>query len=129
MLDYFSMTDKIFLQGLKVSCILGTLPRERKKKQPVVLDLAFPAPVRDPARTDDLRQALDYQKIAAGAAEFVSQSRFFLLETLAERLAEMLLRKFKLKLITLCVAKPNALHNAESVSVRITRKAPAGRKR
>ena len=127
MLDYFSMTDKIFLQGLKVSCILGTLPRERKKKQPVMLDLEFPAPVHRPAKTDDLRQALDYQKIAESATEFVSKSRFLLLETLAERLAEMLLLKFKLKSITLRVTKPNALRNAESVAVQITRKGSSGR--
>ena len=122
MLDYFPMTDKIFLQGLKVSCIIGTLPREREKKQPVVIDLEFPAPVRRSARTDDLRQALDYQEIAAGATAFVSKSRFFLLETLAERLVEMLLREFKLKSVTLSVSKPKALRKARNVGVQITRK-------
>ncbi len=117
------MDGKIFIQGLEVACILGTLPRERKMKQPVVIDLEFPAPVRLPARTDDLRQALDYQKIAGSAARFVSKSRFFLLETLTERLAEMLLREFKLKCITVRVAKPKAIRNAEKIAVQITRKA------
>lgn len=122
MLDYFSMTDKIFLQGLRVSCIIGTLSHERKRKQPVVIDLEFPAPVRRPARTDDLRKALDYQKIAVRTVGFISRSRFFLLETLTERLAEMLLKEFKLRSLTLRVAKPDALPNTESVAVRITRK-------
>jgi dihydroneopterin aldolase len=81
------MSDKIFFQGLTVPCIIGTLPRERKKKQPVVIDMEFPAPVQKAAKRDDLRDALNYQKIAERATTFVSKSRFHLIETLAERLA------------------------------------------
>ena len=127
MLDYFPMTDKIFLQGLKISCIIGTLPRERRMKQPVMIDLEFPAPIGRPAKTDDLRQALNYQMLAAHVIKFVSKSRFYLLETLTERLAEALLREFKLKSISLRVSKPRALRNVMNVGVRITRKTLAGR--
>ncbi len=122
MLDYFSMTDKIFLQGLKIPCLIGTRPRERKKKQPVVIDLEFPAPVRFPASTDDLRRAVDYQNIATAISTFVGRSRFFLLETLTERLAAMLLEKFRLRSVTLKVTKPGALPGSTGVAVRITRK-------
>ena len=82
------MDGKIFIEGLEVRCIIGTLPRERKKKQKVLIDLEFPAPIKQAARKDDLRKALDYQKIASTAASFVSQSKFHLLETLAERLSK-----------------------------------------
>lgn len=115
------MADKIFIRGLEVSCIIGTLPRERKKKQKVMIDLEFPAPVRTAARRDELRDALNYQKIAEIAMEFVSKSRFYLLETLAERLARALLREFKLKNILLRVSKPNAIRNAKNVGVEIQR--------
>ena len=117
------MADKILIEGLEISCIIGTLPRERKRKQKIVIDLEFPAPVRKAAKRDNLRDALNYKKIAEHASGFVSQSRFFLVETLAERLAKILLREFKLKSLTLRISKPDALRNAKNVSVEIQRSA------
>ena len=122
MLDYFPMSDKIFLQGLEAFCIIGTLSRERQKKQPVLIDLEFSAPVRAPAQTDDLKKALDYKKIASYTTSFVAQSRFYLLETLAERLAETLLQKFPIKHICLRVSKPKAIPHTQKVGVSILRK-------
>ncbi len=116
------MADKIFIQGLEIRCIIGTLPRERKKKQKVMIDLEFPAPVRIAARRDDLRDALNYQKIAGRTLAFVSQSQFYLIETLAERLAQMLLQEFKLKNVTLRISKPGAIRNAQCAGVKIFRK-------
>ncbi|OQA58157.1 MAG: Dihydroneopterin aldolase [Candidatus Omnitrophica bacterium ADurb.Bin277] len=116
------MDGKIFIQGLKVRCIIGTLPRERRKKQTVLIDLEFPAPVRKPAQTDDLRRAVNYQRIAGRASEFVSKSRFYLIETLAERLAAVLLGEFPLASLSLTISKPDAVKSAESVGIRIERK-------
>ena len=116
------MADKIFLEGLEVRCIIGTLPGERKTKQQVLIDLEFPAPIRKAAKRDDLRDALNYKKIADRAAEFVSQSRFYLIETLAERLAKTLLKEFPLKSVRLSIRKPKALKNAQNVGVHIERK-------
>ena len=115
------MADKIFIRGLEISCIIGTLPRERKKKQKIVLDLEFPAPVRKAAQRDSLKDAINYKKIAEHASQFVSKSHFYLIETLAERLAQTLLREFKLRVILLRVSKPHALRNAENVGVEIRR--------
>ena len=115
------MSDKIFIQGLEIACIIGTLPWERKKKQKIILDLEFSAPVKKAARRDDLRDALNYQKIAERATEFVSGSRFFLIETLAEHLARALLLEFKLKGLTLRISKPGAVRNAKNVGVEILR--------
>jgi dihydroneopterin aldolase len=116
------MADKIFVEGLAAYCIIGTLPRERKKRQKVSIDLEFPTPVRKAARRDDLRDAVNYKRIADRATEFVSTSRFYLIETLAERLAQTLLREFKLKGLLLRVRKPTALRNAKNAGVEIFRK-------
>ena len=116
------MTDKIFIQKLEVFCIIGTLLRERKKKQKVVIDLEFSAPVKKAARRDNLKDALNYQEIAGRATVFVSKSRFYLVETLAERLAETMLKEFKLKDLRLRISKPDAIRNARSVGVEIFRK-------
>ena len=115
------MDGKIFIDGLTTRCIIGTLPHERRKKQLVVIDLEFPAPVRQAARKDNLRKALDYQKIAEHATKFVSKSRFQLIETMADRLASFLLKEFPLKSIALKVSKPGAIRNAKNVGVSIER--------
>ena len=115
------MVDKIFIRGLEVRCIIGTLPRERKKKQTLVIDLEFPTSVRLAAKRDDLRDAVDYKKIAERITAFASKSCFYLVETLAEHLAQTLLREFKLTSLTLRVAKPKAIRNAKNVGVEIRR--------
>ena len=116
------MQDKIFLQGLEVRCIIGTLPHERRKKQPVVIDLEFPAPVKKAARRDNLKDALNYHAVAKCATEFISKSRFFLIETLAEKLAAFLLKEFPIDSLTLKIMKPKAIRNAKYAGVLIKRK-------
>jgi 7,8-dihydroneopterin aldolase/epimerase/oxygenase len=116
------MTDKIFLEGLEVRCIIGTLPRERKVRQKLSIDLEFPTSVRKAARRDSLKDAINYKKIADRITGFVSTSRFYLIETLAERLAAILLREFRLKGLVLRIRKPAAIRNAKSVGVEIVRK-------
>lgn len=122
MIDYHVMDGKILINGLAAHCIIGTLPNERRRKQKILIDLEFPAPVRQAAREDDLRKALDYQKVAKRATDFISGSRFYLIETLADRLASLLLKEFRIKNITLTVSKPGAIPNARNVGVLIKRK-------
>ncbi len=117
------MTDEITIEGLKTNCVIGTLPRERNKKQTLLIDISFSVSIKKAVQNDDLSYAVDYKSLAAAAAKFVSKSRFYLIETLAERLSEMLLAKFFLKKITLRISKPQAIRRARSVSVKITRAA------
>lgn len=116
------MTDKIFLEGLEVRCIIGTLPRERKAKQKISIDLEFSTSVKKAARLDNLKDSINYKKVSDRITEFVSTSRFCLIETLAERLAAILLREFKLKNLRLRIRKPAAIRNAKNVGVEIARK-------
>lgn len=116
------MIDKIKIEGLEITCIIGTLPRERKNPQKIFLDMEFPAPVRKAALKDDLRDTVNYQKISIRAGSFAKQSKFYLIETLAERLARTLMREFHLKSLRLRVSKPTAIAAAKKVAVEIFRK-------
>jgi dihydroneopterin aldolase len=116
------MADKIFIRELKVPCLIGIFDWERKKKQIVSIDLEFPAPISKAARTDKIRDAVDYKKIAKRTIQFVAQSRFYLIEALIESLAALLLKEFSLKEITLQIEKPGAIRGARTVGIRITRK-------
>lgn len=115
------INDKIFIHELKIFCIIGTLPKERKKKQPVLINLEFYAPIKKAAKTDNIKSAIDYQKIVNRITVFVSKSRFYLIETLAEKLASILLKEFALKKIALIIKKPEAIRNAKTVGIKIVR--------
>jgi 2-amino-4-hydroxy-6-hydroxymethyldihydropteridine diphosphokinase len=115
--------NRLFLTGLRIPCIIGVFDWERKRKQDVLLDLEFPADVRRAARRDRIQDALDYKKIAKAAITYVEKSRFKLVETLAERLAEHLLERFRLAELFLRVSKPGAVRGSKNVGVEITRKA------
>ena len=117
--------DYIILSGLKVPCIIGIFDWERKKKQDVLIDLEFPCDIHRASLRDRIEDTFDYKKIAKTAIAFVGESRFQLLETLGERLADLLLKKFGLSEIVLSVSKPGAVRGSQNVGVRIRRLAPS----
>lgn len=116
------MRDTIFLQSLEAKCVIGIFDWERKVKQKVVIDLALPADIRKAAKRDRLEDTVDYKKIAKHTLAFVSKSRFFLIETLAERLAQSLLKKFDLPEIKIRLSKPGAIRGSKNVGIEIVRK-------
>lgn len=117
------MKDTIFIRELKIPCLIGIFDWERKKKQIVSIDLEFPSAILKPAKSDNIRDAADYKKIAKRTIDYVSSSKFYLIEALIENLAQVLLKEFKLKEITLQVEKPGAIRGARTVGIRITRTA------
>ena len=116
------MKDKIFIHDLEVKCLIGIFDWERKIRQKVRIDLGIAANVHKAALRDRIEDAIDYKKIAKETITFVKKSRFHLIETLAERLAALLLKNFHLKVITVRVSKPGALRYSKNVGVEITRK-------
>jgi dihydroneopterin aldolase/2-amino-4-hydroxy-6-hydroxymethyldihydropteridine diphosphokinase len=121
--------DYITLTGLKIKCIIGIFDWERRRKQAVVIDLKFSCNIRKASRQDNIRDTIDYKKIAKAAIQYVESSRFQLVETLAERLAALLLKRFHLRDLSLSVYKPGAIRGSQTVGVSIQRatRPPEGR--
>src|SRR5258708_39567128 len=86
--------------------------------------MGFPTNIRKAARRDRIEDTIDYKKIAKTTIAFVEKSKFQLIETLAERLAGLLLAQFKLSEISLKVSKPGAVRGSQNVGGEITRKSP-----
>lgn len=114
--------DTIFLEGLEARCVIGIFNWERKIRQNVLIDLGFLTDVGRAARGDRIEDAVDYKKIAKRIVREVSKSRFQLVESLAEFIAALCLKQFKLREITVRVSKPGAIRGARNVGVQITRK-------
>ena len=119
--------DRLFLRGLEVECIIGFIDWERRVAQRVVIDLELPVDCRHAAERDSVADTTDYKALAKRVLTFVGASQFYLVETLAERLAVLLLEEFGLEWVRLSINKPGAIRHARDVGVTIERRrrAPA----
>lgn len=115
------MKDRIFLHDLRVETIVGIWDWERKIRQTVSIDLEMAADVAKAAATDSIEDALNYKLVAKRVQQLVSESSFGLVETLAERIAEIVLSEFDTPWVEVRVNKPGAIRGARDVGVRIRR--------
>jgi dihydroneopterin aldolase len=114
--------DRVFLRGLTAECIIGFIDWERRVRQTVVVDLEVPVDCARAALTDEVADTVDYKKVAKRVLAFIEASEFKLVETLAHRLAMLLLEEFGLEWVRLQVNKPGAIRNSRDVGVTIERR-------
>jgi len=113
--------DRIFLHGLAAECIIGFIDWERRVKQTVVLDIELPVDCRHASLTDEVADTLDYKKVAKRVVAFIETSEFKLVETLAHRVALLILQEFGLEWVRISLNKPGAIRNSRDVGVVIER--------
>jgi dihydroneopterin aldolase len=113
--------DIVFLRDLKIETIIGIFDWEREIKQTVTLDLEMAADVANAAKTDSIEDTLDYKAVAKRLIDFVGHSEYKLVETLAERVAEIVLNEFNVPWVQVRVNKPGAVRYAGDVGVIIER--------
>ncbi len=113
--------DRIFLHGLSAECIIGFIDWERQVKQTVVLDIELPVDCRRASLTDEVADTLDYKKVAKRVLAFVGASEFRLVETLAHRVALLILEEFAVEWVRVALNKPGAIRSSRDVGVVIER--------
>jgi len=113
--------DIIYLKDLHVETIVGIHEWERHTRQTVVLDIEMAGDVARAAGTDRIEDTIDYKAVALRLAQFASESRFNLVETLAERLAGILLEEFGVSWCRLRLNKQGAVRDVRDVGVVIER--------
>ncbi len=113
--------DITFLHGLKIGCIIGIWDWERASKQTVIIDLDMGCDISVAAGSDDIKDAVDYKAVAKRLMEFVGNSEFQLVETLAEKIALLLSEEFGLAWVRVRVNKKGAVKGASDVGVEIER--------
>lgn len=115
------MSDRIFIRGLRLETRIGIHPWEQRSTRPVILDLELAADIKRAAASDQIAQTLDYEAIARRLRELVTSSRYALVETLAERCAEVLQSEFGVTWLRLSLNKPGAVGEGTDVGVIIER--------
>lgn len=113
--------DIVFLRGLRIETVIGIYDWERAIRQPVILDLEMMTDVAKAAASDRIDDALNYKAVSKRLKAFVSESRFQLVETLAERCAELVRSEFGVPWVRLSVNKVGAVSGAQDVGVTIER--------
>lgn len=117
--------DRIFLRGLRVDCIIGFIEWERQLRQTLEIDLEFPVDCARAAEHDDVADSTDYKSVAKRVLQFVGESEFRLVETLAHRLATLLIAEFELDWLRITINKPGAIRHSRDVGVSILRRRTA----
>ncbi len=115
------MTDTVFIKGLKTNGIIGVFEWEREVRQSLYIDVTMSVDISQAALTDDLRHTLDYKAITDMIRDFVANTQFQLIETLADKLAEKIQFDFHVVWLQLTVHKPGAIADADDVGISIER--------
>ena len=113
--------DKVFIEALEIECVIGIYDWERKIRQPIVLDIEMAFDNTVPAATDAIADTLDYKAVSKRLIQYVSESEFGLVETLAERCAAIVLDEFPVSRLRLRLSKPGAVRGSSAVGVIIER--------
>ncbi|MFV0277261.1 MAG: dihydroneopterin aldolase [Parahaliea sp.] len=113
--------DTVFIRELAVDTVIGVHDWERQVRQTLLLDLELAWDNHPAAAGDDLTLALDYAAVAQRISAFLGASRFQLIETAAEEVAELLRAEFAVPWLRLRLCKPGAVMAARDVGVVIER--------
>ena len=112
--------DKVFIEGLTIDALIGIYDWERRiRRDRCSTGNGLRQP--SPAATDDIAHTLNYKAVSKRTEQFVRESEFGLVETLAERCAQIVLDEFDVKWLRLKLSKPGAVRGARAVGVIIER--------
>lgn len=114
-------SDVVFVKGLKVMAVIGVYDWERAINQPLLIDIALETDIKAAAASDEVADALNYKAVCDDVSRWCKETQAKLLEHLAEIIADNLLTQFSCHKVTLSLAKPTAIDQADAVGVQITR--------
>ena len=113
--------DTIFLRDLEIDATIGIFEWEKRIKQKVRIDLEMAADITKAAVSDSIKDTLDYKAISKHIIQFVEDSRYELIETLIEKVAEILLQDFNIPWVRVTISKPGAVRGSRDVGITIER--------
>ena len=113
--------DKVFIRGLEVEGIIGIFQWEREVKQIISVDIEMDFDNKKAAKSDSIEDALNYKPVGKRITSFVKNSKFQLVETLAENISKIILKEFPVNNVRVTLSKPGALRGSDSVGISIKR--------
>ena len=114
--------DKIIIKNLLLKGILGIYPKERVNKQDMLVNIILSTNIRQCAKTENVEDTVDYERVIHRVTQHVNDSFDLLLEKLTTDLAEIILKEFeRVEKVHIRIEKPQAIPQTESVGIEIER--------
>ena len=113
--------DIVFIKQLEVITTIGVYDWEKTLQQKLYFDLEMAHDNRPAGESDDINLALNYFSVSEKVNQFAQTHHFELIETMAERVAALIMSEFSVPWIKLTLHKPGALPKAQSLGVQIER--------
>ena len=113
--------DIIYLNDLRIDTVIGIYDWERQTRQTVILDIQMGTDIKKAADSDNIEDTINYKAVAKRLFEYVGNSEFELVETLAERITELLMNEFNIPWLRLQLNKQGALRGVRDVGIIIER--------
>ncbi len=110
------------LKNLKLKTILGVHDWERTEEREIIVNAEIEYDAQSAAATDHLDQALDYYELSQKIMALAKDSEFFLLETLTQKIGELISQEARVQSIRLEVEKPHPFPEIDSVIARWEKK-------
>ena len=115
--------DKLVISDIKLTTLIGIHPWEQQCPQNLRLDLALKTDAKRVAEQDNIAAAIDYDAVVKHIFAFIETHQCQLIETLAEHLAQEILKNFATSWVQITLHKPGALLNAKDVAITLERSA------
>lgn len=119
--DVTLATDIVYLRDLQLHVVIGIYDWERRIRQRLLLNLDMATDIRPAAAADDIELTLNYKAVAKRVTAFAYDSECLLVETLAERLAALIMDEFGVPWVRVSLNKKGAVTGATDVGVIIER--------
>lgn len=113
--------DIVYIEDLRIETIIGIYDWERKIKQTISISLQMGTDIRAAASSDKIEDTLDYKAVSKRLIEFIENSNFGLVETMAENICALVLKEFNIPWVRLHLGKPLAVTGSKDVGIIIER--------
>jgi 7,8-dihydroneopterin aldolase/epimerase/oxygenase len=114
------VSDELAVLGLECWAHHGVFEHERREGQRFVVDLVLGFDAAPAAASDDLSETLDYGSLAVAVKAAVEKDPVDLIETLAQRIADVCLTDDRVDWVRVTVHKPDAPIDATFADVALT---------
>jgi len=113
--------DIIYIHGIECECVIGVWKWEKAITQKLIIDLDLATDITKSAKSDDLNDTLNYKVISDRVINFAKENQFDLIETLIERISEVVLSEFDIPWVRIKLDKGGAVKNVKNVGILIER--------
>ncbi len=110
----------IHIRDLKILAVIGTQAHERAAPQEILANISFTYNAALAGQSDALGHAVDYAAIHSRIMDKVPQTRFYLLEKLAQFILALIMEDGKINSADVILEKFGALPGAASVAVKMS---------